>query len=468
MKSAAPRQREASTSIPAPSATHCANETVGQTLELQMLMAAGFPGAHGGFGDFQLRFNPFVSLFAASLIAMLPVHAVAQETDEPIARQEAVSVQDRERPEYTSEGRRLGTFVLNAALDLSVASTDNLFAAPNGAELDDIIYGVAPSARLESDWSRNMVALEAGAEFLSHEDFSNEDTDSHYIRALGRLDIGQNTALRASARTAHETTPRTDPDSPFVGAPVEYDRTDYSAGIEHRFARATVSFDAGQDEYDYDGSQNDRDNTQDFIRGRLQYDLSPRLGLVLRAQHDERDYTAPTVINADSENDTYMAGISINSDVMRGEVTAGVYERDYQDPMVDTLEGTAISGRLEWYITQLTTLTFHARQDADDEVSVSSRLPYEVTEYGGRVDHELRRNVILTASARLGERDYQVNLTPPRHDDYSEIEAGADWLLNRNAALRFRYERDEVDSSGQPASRDYEVDKVTVGMTLRL
>ena len=40
--------------------------------------------------------------------------------------------------------------------------------------------------------------------------------------------------------------------------------------------------------------------------------------------------------------------------------------------------------------------------------------------------------------------------------------------VNRNAAVRFRYERDEVESSGEPASRDYEVNKVTVGLTLRL
>lgn len=467
MKSAATRQHEAFASIPAASATSCANETMEQTLKLQFL-TPGAPGVFGGLGDSQLRFNPFVSLFAASLIAMLPVNAAAQQSGEPVVRQDSVSVQDRDRPEYSSDGRRLGTFVLNASVDLTVASTDNLFAATKSDELDDIIYGVAPAARLESDWSRHMVALEGGAEFLSHEDFSNEDSDSHYVRALGRLDIGENTALRGSARTARETTPRTDPDSPTTGAPIEYDRTDYTVGIEHRFARAKVSLDAGRGDYDYSGTQNDRDNDQDFIRGRIDYEISPRLGLVLRASHDERDYTDPTVINADSENETYMAGVSLNTDVMRGEVTVGQYERDYEDPMVDTLDGVAVSGRLEWYVTQLTTLTFTARQDADDEVSIQSRLPYETTEYGARIDHELRRNVILTASARLGERDYQIDLADPRQDEYSTVEAGADWLLNRNAAVRFRYERDEVDSSGQPASRDYEVNKVTVGLTLRL
>jgi hypothetical protein len=467
MKSVAPHQNEASTPILAASATSCASETIEQTLKLQIL-TPGAPGVLGGIGDSQLRFNPFVSLFAASLIAALPVNAAAQEGDTPIVRQESVSVQDRARPEFDSEGRRLGTFVLNASLDLSVASTDNLFAAMDSEELDDIIYGVAPSARLESDWSRNMVALEAGARFLSHEDYSNEDADSHFGRATGRLDIGENTALRGSARFGHEFTPRTDPDMDTdpTTPPVEYDRTDYSAGIEHRFARATVSLEAGRGEYDYEGTQNDRDNEQDFIRGRVDYEVSPRFGVTLQARYDDRAYQNRP--EADSENNTYMAGVTINTDLMRGEVTVGQYSRDYADPDVDTLEGLAVAGELEWYVTQITTLTFTARQDADDQVSVVSRLPYESLEYGARIDHELRRNVILTASARMGERDYAVDLADPRHDDYSEVEAGADWLLNRNAAVRFRYERDEVNSSGQPASRDYEVNKVTVGLTLRL
>ncbi|MEZ5960086.1 MAG: hypothetical protein R3C30_06610 [Hyphomonadaceae bacterium] len=56
--------------------------------------------------------------------------------------------------------------------------------------------------------------------------------------------MGENTALRGSARASHQVTPRADPDSPFVGSPVEYDRMDTAFGITHRFARFTASLDA--------------------------------------------------------------------------------------------------------------------------------------------------------------------------------------------------------------------------------
>ncbi len=407
-----------------------------------------------------LRINPFVSLFAASLVALLPVHAMAQ-TQASSDPNRPVSVRDRDRPEYDAPGRRLGTFNLNASLDLAIASTDNLFAAPDGSpsDVDDIIYTVAPTARLESDWSRHMVAFEAGATLRSHEDFSNEDADDHYVRAQGRFDIGEATELRGSVRSAHQVTPRTDPDSPFIGDPVEYDRVDTGVGVSHRFARFRVSADAVQSDFDYDGAQNFRDNEESALRGRLDAELSPRLGLMLQASTDERDYKNSPQF--DSEGQSYLAGLTLDTDLMRGELAVGQFEREYAG-VAQTFDGVAIAANVEWYLTELTTLTLDARRDADDQIGATSGEPYITQEYGARVDHELLRNVILSGAVRMGDRDYE---TIAREDEYVEWEAGVDYMLNRNAVARFRYEHDEVDS---PAYRDYEANRFTIGLTLRL
>lgn len=407
-----------------------------------------------------MRINPFVSLFAASLVGLMPIHARAQ-TQQGSDPNRPVSVRDRDRPEYDAPGRRLGTFNLNASLDLAIVSTDNLFAAPDGnpSDVEDIIYTVAPTARLESDWSRHMVAFEAGATFRSHEDFSNEDADDHYVRAQGRFDIGDSTEIRGSARVAQQVTPRTDPDSPFAGAPVEYDRTDAAVGASHRFARFRVSGDAVRSEFDYDGAQNFRDNEESSLRGRLDAELSPRLGLTLQASTDERDYKNSPQF--DSEGQAYLVGLTLDTDLMRGELAVGQFEREYAG-VAQTFDGVAVAARVEWYVTPLTTVTFDGRRDADDQIGATSGQPYVTQEYGARIDHELRRNVILTGAARMGDRDYE---TIARQDEYVEWEAGVDYMLNRNAVARFRYEHDEVDS---PAYRDYEANRFTLGLTLRL
>jgi hypothetical protein len=410
-----------------------------------------------GWGEI-LRTNPFASLFAASLIVFAPMPAFAQSQD---TREESVSVRDRDRPEYEALGRRLGSFNLNASLDLAVTHTDNLFAAADGdpSNVDDFIYTVAPTIGLSSDWSRHAIAADAGYVYRAHDDFSNEDADDYYVRATGRFDIGDNTEVHGSTRFGHYVSPRKDPDSPTVGSPVEYDRTEAGIGASHRFSRLRVRADLTGNKREYDGVQSFRDNEETALRARLDYELSPRIGLMLQATTDERDYDNSPQFN--SEGTAYVAGVTLNTDLMRGELSVGQFERDYGG-VVGTFDGVAVAASVEWYVTQLTTLTVTGRRDADDEIGATSGQPYITEEYGLRVDHELLRNVILTGGYRWGEREYEAIA---RQDEYDHWDVGADYLLNRNIAVRFRYQHDEVDS---PAYRSYDVNDVTVGLTLRL
>ncbi len=397
----------------------------------------------------------------ALLIAITPVHALAQTANPP--EHDSVSVRDRERPEYDAQGKRLGAFVLNASLGFGVTSTDNLFVARPELAADEIYFEVSPQAALVSDWSRHALAIDGGLTARRHQDQTNEDTDSHFLRATGRFDISSGTAINASARTAHQVTPRTDPDvSDTDGVPIEYDRLDGTIGVSHRFARFTVRADAGQSDYDYDGSQNFRDNVETFLRGRIEAELSPSLGLVLLTTADERDYENTPTLSSDGR--TILAGVALGADRMRGEVLVGQFEREYNSPSVGTVDGVAGTVRLEWYLTQLTTVTFEGRRNADDQISGTSGQPFTTTEYGARVDHELLRNVILTVGYRQGERNYD---PLSRRDEYTEYQVGADYQLNRRVAIRGRFTYDEIDYSGVSID-DRDVSAFTIDLTLRL
>ncbi|HYD88957.1 MAG TPA: outer membrane beta-barrel protein [Vitreimonas sp.] len=403
-----------------------------------------------------MRFHRVLSAFAASLIAFAPLHAAAQTTED------SVSVRERPRPEFDPLGTRLGAFNLNAELNLGVASTDNLFAEEDGFEDEDMIYTVSPWARLRSGWSRHAIQVEGGATFTSHEDFSSEDSDTHFIRGLGRFDIGSSTSITGTAGFAHEVEPRTDPDSPLTPDPVEYDRNDASVTIAHAFNRFRVSAEAARAETDFEDLQNIRDNEQNLLRGRIEAELTPRIGAVFQATVDEREYeNDPTL---DSEGQTYLAGVTVNfTDLMEGEFTVGQFERDYEG--FGSTDGLAIAAELEWYITRLTTLTFNARRNAEDVIGGNSLLPYIEETYGARVDHELLRNLILTGAVQAGAREYDV---VDRDDEFFNGEVGADYLMNRRVALTARYRHEEVESSGAAAYRDFEVNTFAVGLSLRL
>lgn len=424
-----------------------------------LLLTTHAPPEGGPFGgDMNVRLNPFASLFAATLITLLPVHALAQEVE---GREEVVSVRERPRPETDPLGVRLGGFTLNASVDLDVTSTDNLFAAPSGLENDDVVTTLAPRARLSSNWSRNELVLEAGAALRNHEDFSSEDVDTSFARARGRWDVGTDTALHGSAGISHEYIARTDSDILLIAAPVEFDRTEASVGVSHRFARLGVRLDAYTSDREYDGAAAVRDSDQNGLRGRINYELSPRVGLFATASVDERNYDNNP--GSSSEGRALLAGVAYNGDLFRGEVSVGQFEREYDSPAFGTVDGLAISGRVEWYVTPLTTVTVDGSRTADNEIGLASGTPYVNTEYGARVDHELLRNVILTAGIRGGEREYEGT---DRTDEYMRYDIGADYIVNRRVALRARYSVDDVDST--VAVRNFEVEAVSVGLSLRL
>jgi hypothetical protein len=166
-----------------------------------------------------------------------------------------------------------------------------------------------------------------------------------------------------------------------------------------------------------------------------------------------------------SEGTTLLAGVNMNfTDLLVGEITAGRFTRDYDGGA--SADGLAVLANLEWYPTGLTTVTFNARQNAEDVVGATTATPFTESQYGVRVDHELLRNVILTAGAQAGRREYEDPID--REDEVVSAEVGADYIMNRRIALRARYTFDDVQSSGADRYRDFEVNAFTLGVSFRL
>jgi hypothetical protein len=427
----------------------------------ETLRYGGGLGFRAGFAvlrDPFVRTNRFLSALAASLIVFAPVHAAAQ-----VVQQRDVSVRDRSRPEYDPLGLRLGGFTLNGSLDLGVSTTDNLFANVSGAEESDVVYSISPDARLTSNWSRHALAVYAGAGFDRHEDFGSADADTHYLRGVGRLDIGSNSSLTGAVGTAHEVESRTDPDSPVTFAPIEFDRTNASLTAQHTFNRFRVTGEVARSEYDFEGAQDYRDNEENVLRGRLEMEVTPRLGVFVEGISDERDYTNAASLS--SEGQQLLAGATFNvTDLLRGEIAVGQFQRDYTNSALDS-DGVAASGSLQWYATRLTTVTFDVARGSESVIGGGTGDPFVETKYGARVDHELLRNLIVSAGVRAGEREFSGG---GRNDDFTSADVGADYFLNRRVALRARYRHEEVDSTGIAAFRDFEVNSLSFGLSLRL
>ena len=410
-------------------------------------------------GAFDVRLHPALSFFAASLIAFVPFEAAAQEVASP-----SVSVRERPRPEYDPQGVRFGGFDLHANLDVGVASTDNLFATENNAD-SDTIYTISPQAHLDSHWSRNALSFAAGLTQTGHQDFNSEDTTTGFVSGRGRLDVGANTQVTGGARYAREVEPRTNVDALQIGEPVEYDVSQGLLSVAHTFNRIQVSASAQRTELNYHDAgpidQDFRDSTENAGTLRAEYAISPRIGLVGQMTLDHRKYDNDPGLSSNGR--TYLVGVAINfTDIMRGQVAVGEFNRDYD--FGQHVNGTAVDANLEWYVTELTTLSFSASRSGQDSGATTSD-PYVESSLGAHVDHELLRNLIVSAGIQKGKRDYQVI---DRNDDFTGGEVAAEYILNRRVALSARYRHDSVDSSGANRYRNYDVNTFSLGLSLRL
>jgi hypothetical protein len=289
------------------------------------------------------------------------------------------------------------------------------------------------------------------------------------VRAAGRYDVGANTSVSGSAGVAHLVESRLDPDGPPQGTPpVEYDSTDIGVGLTHNFSRFQVRASAARSEYEYDSTQAFRNFTQDGVTGQIEAQVTPRIGLLLEATADKRDYDNSPDLN--SEGQTYLVGATLHlTDLLRGRLAVGEFNRDYDGTPGNSFSesGLAVDANLEWYATRLTTVTLTGSRNTEDTIGATTASPYISTRYGVRVDHELLRNLVVGAGVQFGNRDYDgIDLK----DDTTHFDVGADYLLSRRWAIRARYDHDELDSSGSaaPADRNYKVNQFTVGLSFRL
>jgi len=397
------------------------------------------------------------SIFAAFIMAMGPVHAYAQDDERD------VGVQERSRPEFDPQGLRFGGFNLNASAELSAQHVDNVFASEADAK-SDWVYGVSPKATLSSDWSRNAVVISAGGSFPKYGTYSSEEVDTGYLSGYGRLDFGDDSQLSGTLRTSHEEEPRSDLAADSARpTPVEYDRNEAQVMAQHTLNRFRVQASASTAKYDFDGAdQRFRDHTDNTLTGRVEYAISPRVRLVGEVSGNKRDYSNSPVLSSDGR--TYLAGVALDlTHLIRGEFTVGRFSQDYP---TGTVDGTALSSNLEWFVTGLTTVGFEAHRDVQESTDTSSS-PFVDSRWQVRVDHELLRNVILHGD--IGYEKWSFEPPVVQEDKAASAHAEIKYLMNPRVAVRLTYGHDRNDSSGIPdPHHDYDVNTILAGFTLRL
>lgn len=400
--------------------------------------------------------------------------AAAADAQTNFARDRNIAVMQRPREGYQAVGLRMGSFMAYPRLSLGVEHNDNIYAT-DGGEIDDLIWRVAPEISISSDWSRHSLNAYARSSILRYQDFDTENSEDLSVGASAQIDMQRNSFITLGADWADLVEPRTSPNA-VVGAvePTAYETTAARAAVSHELNRLRLSGGYAFKSFDYEDGRNlgggiipqqYRDRDEHVVTARADYAVSPATALFLEVSRNVRDYRlarpAVTLVR-DSEGTQALVGSNFElGATARGEIAVGYLSQEYDDPTLGDIDGFGARAQVEWFPTQLTTVTFTGSRTIEESASPGS-AGYTAANVGVKVDHELMRNVILTGNVSQGKDDYQ-GIT--REDDRFNAGVAATYLLNRHVGVTVAYSHMDMDSSGV-GGQDFKVNKV--GATLAL
>jgi hypothetical protein len=390
------------------------------------------------------------------------------------ARDRNVSVRQRPRPEYAPAGIHLGAFQLSPTLDTGLEYNDNIYATPTSTKSDEIFH-VTPAVSLVSNWSQNQLTAYARGSFNEYVNHSTESTTNYAVGTAGRLDITRQSGMAGGVAFEHDTESRTDPNSPLTSIhPIQYDLASAFIGAAQSFNRLRLSARADVQDFSYDnGAANgggvvyEKDRNHDAVTGtfRAEYAVTPDVSLFGNALVNTQSYRDQLPTDVSRNSDGYELTVGSNFDLthlMRGEIYIGYLSQTYDDHRYKNVNGVSLRGVVEYFPTQLTTVTISGSRSVQDSIILGAGGYLDST-VAVQVDHELLRNLILTANITFENDDYS---GISRTDDRNSESIGATYLMNRGVGLSLTYQHLENSSSGSEAGLNFDDNRVLASLTL--
>ncbi|WP_184715661.1 porin [Caulobacter sp.] len=417
------------------------------------------------------------SAIAACIAFTAPQVVQAQDLGSNFKRDKNVSVRQRPRPDYEATGQKTGGFTVYPRVTVDLEHNDNIYAQATGKE-SDTIWRVKPELAVRSDWSRHALGFFAGGNVIRYSDNKTENAEEYTLSANGRIDIARGSNITGSVQTQQLIEPRTNPTAPTAaGKPVEYDLTQGNVALTKEFNRLRLVGRLQGKDFDYNDvpnrvgtaiiDQDFRDRKEFYYGGKAEYAVSPDTAFYVSATGNKREYDNNAVAT-DRTSDGYVVGAGVNFDVselMRGDVQVGYMKQSYDNPLFADIDGFSAEGRLEWFPTQLTTVGLNGSRSIEESTAPGSQ-GFISNNIGASIDHELLRNVLLSAAYTHGKDNYKGIDRDDKRDNFS---ATATYLLNRRVGLFLTYNYLKQESSGNPVQRgaSFKVNKIAASVALQ-
>lgn len=422
--------------------------------------------------------HKFKLLSLALLGSSVLVPAVAAQDSDQVQ-----SVYEKYRPDFSAPGVRSGGFLFYPSVAVDGEFNGNIYKTDDAStpNVNDFIAIIKPSFNLVSDWNNNYFALNAGAKVGRYTDNSTENYEDINIGASGRIDMTRGTNIFAdlSFSDAHED--RGSPDT----ASNQAEQTTYSTltvkgGFKRDEGLMSFAVDGSYVKANYDdaalnggGFLNNDDRDRETVQGsvRLGYDLNDDFEAFVK-------FTTTKVTYVDSQQDggplrdndgwDVVAGTSFDvGGKSVGEFYVGYVKRDFDGATLrkaGNISDVKFGASLLWSATELTSVRVAVDRSVTETTvtALNSGRPASgilATLYSVRMEHELRRNVLLNVNGSYTNMDYQ-NIG--RVDYMTKVGAGMRYMFNRNFSLNADYSYDQRETG--VVNQDYKLHSFIVSL----
>jgi hypothetical protein len=349
---------------------------------------------------------------------------------QPDFPQEKISVADRIHPEYEEVGFRIPSYIIKPTISVGETFDSNILGAST-FERSDFFTSVKPTLSIDSDWQDNAASLYAEGNIARYARFTSENVNNMLVRGSGRLDIEREQTLTFDVGYQIQHEARYSPESQaavtqagggtFARFPTEY--TLGTAQLTYVYSPSRWGFEIAGSVNDYaftneptlNGGlaiEGDRNRREYVVTPRVSYELSPGYQAFIEGWGNRREYDStfdatPDHFKRSSSGYAIAVGTQLKlGNVVTGDLYVGYQDQMYDDARLASNAGVYLGASVLWNITELTSLKFSASRSIQETILTGSSGLWD-TELRATAEHELLRNIILTAGVELSLNDYQ-------------------------------------------------------------
>jgi hypothetical protein len=402
-----------------------------------------------------------ISLFALSAVAAPKVETKAkhpakvlkefiskEETNADYsARSVRIALAEIEaKPDYSAKGVRVSAFEIKPTLILGSDWNDNIYNTQTNA-VGALVTHIKPSVKIASNWNNHSIDLSVSSDIQNYIGYAKEDRQIINAKLNGRLDVLRNSSAYTRLGYLNSPEPRGTPTSPSNAlTPTGSQTLTGEAGYDHNMYRVRFHADniIAHQQYTDGITQQGNIIPNNQNRSRLSNISTIRMGYEIRPNYEAFIKGSYNFINYDFKFDNQgyqrsskgynvVTGLALElSGKLTGDARIGYQQQIYDDPKLETIAGLAGGITLKWTPTGLTTVSTDLTRTIN-ETTLIGASGYLATAFITKIEHELLRNLILSADEGYTYNQYLGGNAPnpPRTENVYSTNFNAKYMPNR-------------------------------------